>query len=104
MCNKSDSPNHQQLVPPYNPSHLPDRQPHLSAEMHPPKLQIPRISTCSRLLLPLPASAQEVVVLVLVLLLEGLEILISFATIHSSSSSVKLFSSSHKCSSRFYNR
>lgn len=96
---KSDNLNHRLPALLHKLSHPPD-QPLLPAEMYLRKLQIPRMSTCSKPLLLLLVNAQELVV-VLVL---DLGILISFVTIHSSNSSVRLFNSSHRCSSRSCNR
>lgn len=101
MSSKSDNPNHRPPVPLRKLNHPPDR-PLLSAEMYLQKPQILRISTCLKLLLLLPISVQGVAVVALVL--EDSEILISFVTIHSSNSFVKLFNNNHRCSSRSCNR
>lgn len=100
--NKSDNLSRRLPVPLRKPSHPLD-QPLLPAEMHLQKPQILRILTYLKLLLLLPVSAQEVAAVVVVVL-EGLETLISFVTIHSSNSSVRLFNSSRRCSSRSCNR
>lgn len=101
--NKSDNLSRRLPVPLRKLTHPLD-QPLLLAEMHLQKPQIPRISTYLKLLLLLPVSAQGVAAVVLVVVLEGLETLISFVTIHSSNSSDRLFNSSHRCSSRSCNR